>query len=113
MWVDCEHGRTEGTFDTYAQVEPRLRVARKKLDAMEITPWKAKEVIQKIFGNMRLNTDWQYAAGELKGPAARAAFEAWLETKPLSHRRVYHSPGTVVQFVLTKDELEEAEKGRQ
>ena len=120
MWVETGAGRTEGSLEFYIEAEPRLKVARQKLDAGEITPWKAKQVVNKIFGNGRLmKIDWADAVEGRKAPKGfnqvnweRGLVEKWLEPKPLSYRRVYHSPATVIQFLLSKEELEIAEKGK-
>jgi hypothetical protein len=104
MRVRTEKGSTVCFFKDFAAVEPEVVKIRDDFRAKKIDKDKVTERVTALFGAYRFNADFDRIVGRLTGSPAIAAWDEWIGSQPIGHRKLYYSPEVVAGCVMGEDE---------
>lgn len=108
-------GKTEVHFKDLAEVEPRLPKVRETYRAKKqgATQEQIEDLNTKLsiwceqnFGKNRFNKDWfdLFGTHDSDAPRSIARWDEWIQSKPLSYRRLYYDSLVVLACIQSEEE---------
>jgi hypothetical protein len=95
--VKTDKGTTECRFEDFAAVEPKVVEIRQKFRDKKLDRDEVRRMTMPLFGISRVSKEWQPGWGIQE-------WDAWVESQPMSHRKLYYHPDTVAECIMGEDE---------